>query len=387
MKRLLKQLFPDPGMQGSSETTTVAETEKPKGVDYTLFQEAFADRTKKPDQQTITEPAAETATPTTQAATKPENAAEQKTENTAKPDEKTEGVKTPESTEVKAEEPVLKLQDDIKLGEGNYNFITAGKELGYEVKEDSLKAFKEAQAAFVESQKKDWWEGNLVKELEKVPEALEAYLLTKQGQSVKAIDTTIQNIDHHLKLSNIDLVKAELETTGLSEDVVELQIEKLVEEGKVDAYAGAIRDTLSKTKDETITKRSEFLNELKAKEQNRHVEERKQLISALEKEATGLKEFAGLKLHETVPAGLVRNFENGKYNVNDPKFILGAIMWQEFGQNAINEIRQKTQAEVLKSTMQQLTNTPTVDSAKNSVVNGAERKHYHNSIEDAFGKK
>lgn len=389
MIKLLKQLNQSPANQNSSESTVAEPTIKPGVVDYAKLEEAFGDNSTP---EVKTEVAKTTITPEKTTEVTPIET------NTVAKDEKViESTKTPEqleadkkATELTAAttEPVLRLADDVKLGEDKYDFISLGKESGFEVKEDNLKAFKEAQNEFVEAQKKESWSGNLLKELEKEPaEVQEAYLLAKSGQSVKAIETTLQNFDYHLSLSNFDLAKAELESNDLAPEVVEAQLEKLTEEGRIDVFAQKIREDINKGKETTIKQRTDFFTNLKAKEQNRVVEEKKQLISSLEKEAKGITDFNGLKFHETVPTGIVRNFEQGKYNLKDPKFLIKAFMAYELSEAAIKETRQKTQAEVLKTHMQSLTNTPTVDTTKNVIVNTNENQHYHNSIEEAFGKK
>ncbi len=190
-------------------------------------------------------------------------------------------------------------------------------------------------------------------------------------------------------MSNLDIVKAELEAPAnkLSADEVEAQLEKLTEDGKIDAFATQIRNDVNESIKTITGQRETFFNELKTKEATRSSEEKKAFATNLEKELKGVTEFGGLKLHETVPSGIVRKFEQGAYDFKDPKFVSKAIMAVEFYEQAIKEMKQKTTADVLKEQMKSLTNTPTQNSAKNVVVSANKNGHYHEEIEKQFARK
>jgi len=356
MTKLLRQLSPEPAIQNNSETI-VAEVKKPS-VDYSAFE----------TEQRLEQNFNQNYKPEEKPQEKPVETPQEKVEE--KPVEK-EPVKIPEEKPAEpTEEPVLGFKEHLTLGkEGELTFVSTAKELGMDITEDNLGAFKQAYEKKLEAVKNEAWSGNLMAELAKEPpEVQEAYLLAKSGQSVAAIEQKISQVNSLLGKQNYDLVKLDLEERGYDEDQVAQKLEELTESGKIDSLGEQIRQDLIPVKEQIVKSRGEFLNKLKEQETNRIAESNQKVRTDLEAELKTTKEFLGLKLHESTPDTILKRFGEGKYDdlrMANPKMFLQSILLKEFGDMAVNELRQKAQAKVIQKQAEELHNVPIVRQGNN----------------------
>lgn len=394
MTKLLKQLNVEPAIQGDGASNAAANTSKPT-VDYSAFeleiQKNFGAEPPKPKEESAIQKTAEELSAEVSANKTPEQLAAEKATSEAKIAEdarlaeeakKFEG-KTPEEIEAikKAELEIkpenqgtiapLRFKDDLQLGkEGELTFTSLAKELNLEVKEDNLNALKEAVVAKLESTKNEAWSGNFMAELEKEPAAAqEAFLLAKQGISLEEIAKPVAQIEMLENLPNFELVKKDLELSTdeygqkLSTEQIESRLTELTEKGEIDKYGNFVRTQLNEVKNVKIKERVDFITTLKANEQKRTETENRKVYESLESQLKNTKEFMGRPLHESVAPRILKQFAEGKYNdmrMPNTTKLLNAIMFEELGTMAINEIRQESQSKIIQTHAKELHNIPPV---------------------------
>ena len=417
MTKLLKQLDNEPAIQGGGASAS-AETPPSKGVDYSAFEEiekTFSNETEPKPAAATTEKTAEQLV-AEQAQKTPEQLDVEKASAATKLAEETrlaedakrfEG-KTPEEIETikktdlekpasQEAKPLLKFADDLTLGiEGELTFASLAKELNLDVKENNFNAFKEAVTAKLENTKTEAWSGNFMRELEKEPIAVqEAFILAKNNLDLSEIAKPVAQIESLMSLSNFDLVKKDLELSKdeynvpLTKEVIEQQLAEITEKGDIDKAGNFIRGELNKSKEFELERRTHLINDLKAKEQVRVENEIKKVQESLENQLKNTKDFMGIQLDDTVGKGIIKRFQEGKYNdmrINNPEKLLKAILFEEFGDYAINEIKQSAQSKVIQKQMKELHNIPPAQPVGNLQTRSINTGKF-SEIEEMFAKK
>lgn len=270
--------------------------------------------------------------------------------------------KSKDGEDVDDDDTVLKVMD-VPTDEGNEesNWKTVGKELGFEVPEDTFEAFKKAEAEFWASKQTQDDASRLDAEIESLddPEAKELLSFVKNGGKLRDFINPMKEYDELLALGDEALVRQYLTLNKWDEKKIDERIAGLKENGTLETEAYPLRKSLENGKE---TKKNElFTSQQKLSEtQNKSkadakIKEDNQIIAALSK----VKEFQGKKVTPEVTAALTKKWNTGFYRerfAKDPDFVANVILNYELSEQVKQAAVAKAHKEGLHKNQDKLHN-------------------------------
>lgn len=356
--KLLKQLNPDVATEGGA-------VEERKGINIDALN-AF-----KGDEATGAKPAEEIKAPEKT----PEGTATQENKPEVAPGTQQPGqdVKRDAATEGNGEKSPFAFSDEIKADDPNLNWKTTSKELfGEEMEGETFEDFKKNFGSFKEKLQNEARSESLIEQISKEPvEVQEAFLLMKNGYDLQEVMKPAHEADALLSLNNYDLVKWDFARKGFDPEAIDQRMEKLAENGEIDKLAGPIRNSVEEFKAGVLNERKQFVEGLRAQEQNRAIQEKQKAAAELQAELKKTADFMGTPLNDAIRDGIVKRFNEGRYDGlrNNTQALLNAIMFQEFGQTALNELKQRERAAAIEAHTKGLHNVPIKQQGINSQAN------------------
>ena len=284
-----------------------------------------------------------------------------------------------ESTEAKAEETKtdeleLKLDtEELQLSEDTKVWQETAKDIfGVEVAEDSYEAFVEASKQAIQLAEERGRQSTIQSELAKLPvEAQVNFTLLQAGYTQEQIDSPTKPIDEALGMSNIDLVKYNMELEGYSADLIEKEIEILTEKGLVDHEAEKHRLFLKNARESVLQDRVGLANQVATNYQAKLEAERQAEIQTMTQAFDTVKDFMGHAINENTRKEIARRYSEGKYDsiINSPEKKAEFLMYHHFGEQVVKNIRNKALEEGREKVTKHLSNVPPVPQQNNAKVN------------------
>lgn len=286
-----------------------------------------------------------------------EGSQEKKGEQEQKPQANAEANKgEAEKTETEVYTPKLdafKFDESKELGK-DVSFEVLAKELGFETKANDINSFKESFQSFLENKNKEASESTFLSALEKQPaQAQEAFLLAKNGLSLREIEAPAEQAKQILSLDDVGIVEADLRASGrLSEEAITAQIEKLTESGQIENAAGVIRQELQTAVENHLQWRKDLNSQLLAKEKEFEQAQKTEQYNAIEKAFVDTSEFLGQPLPENVRKDFAAQLKAGKFEdvINTPQAIAEAkafyAMYKTMGKYVLDEIQKSTESRI-----------------------------------------
>lgn len=288
-----------------------------------------------------------------------------------KSEEKNTETKQEASTETTSNDFELKLDDtNINGNEESSVWVETAKELfGLEVQENSYEAFVEAAKVAVEQAELRGMETTLQKEVAELPiEAQVDFLLLREGYTREQINEPTKEIDTLLNYSNIDLVKKDLELQGMSESLIEKEIELLTEKGLIDHEAEKLKLVLHNARESVLTERQQLAEQVATNYHARLQTERQAQAELMSNAFNTVKDFMGQPINENARKQLANRYAEGAYDsiFNDPVKKAEFIMYHHFGEQAAKNIRNKALEEGREKVTKHLSNVPPVPQQNNA---------------------
>jgi hypothetical protein len=306
------------------------------------------------------------------------------------PEEKKEEVKTEEKPEEKTESPTeekveekkeevfdLKLEDTSDTPEQTKVWVDTAKELfGKEIEADSYEAFVEASKIAIKEAEERGKATSIEKELSTLdPAAQVDFLLLRSGLTREEINEPTKKIDEILGMSDVDIVKKELELQGLSQEVIDKEIEILTEKGLIDHEAEKLKTFLHKQKEQIIEERKELAQSVAANYEAKRLADKQSEVQSIATAFDTVKDFMGSPINEDIRKALVKRYSDGSYDgiFNDPAKKAQFILFHQFGEQAIKNVRNKALEEGREKVTKHLSNIPPVINGNNSVPNAKQQ--------------
>jgi len=290
-----------------------------------------------------------------------------------KNEEKSAETKQEASTETASNDFELKLDDtNINGNEESAVWIETAKELfGLEPENNSYEAFVEAAKVAVEQAELRGKETTLEKEIAELPvEAQIDFMLLREGYTREQINEPTKEIDTLLSYSNIDLVKKDLELQGMSESLIEKEIELLTEKGLIDHEAEKLKLVLHNARESVLTERQQLAEQVATNYHARLQAERQTQAELMTNAFNTVKDFMGQPINENARKQLANRYAEGAYDsiFNDPVKKAEFIMYYHFGEQAAKNIRNKALEEGREKVTKHLSNVPPVPQQNNTRV-------------------
>lgn len=274
--------------------------------------------------------------------------------------------------ETKAEEPVL----DFKIpGADNTpptTWETLKADFNLDVKEEKPEAYKEAINKLIETKAEEVRSQSLDKLMEKESiEVQEKYLFAKNGDAI-AINGQLATISAFKNLDNVSLVEQDLRLKGFDPEAIETKMALLVENNQIDATAEPLRKLLNEAEQTTLAEKTAFVQSLREKQQNSAIQQKENLATGTADYFKTFKEFMGTpvndKTKENMQQYIVNGVKEGKYsNVLKPTELAEWILYKEFGNQAVSNVKTKAFAEGRDTKTKDLHNVPPKQNGINSV--------------------
>lgn len=299
---------------------------------------------------------------------KQEESAEEKKE------EKVESTESKE-TEVKETELELKLEDveSLELKEESKGWQETAKDIfGVEVAEDSYEAFVEASKQAIQAAEERGKQATIASELAKMPvEAQVDFLLLQAGYTREQINEPTKEIDSVLSMANIDIVKLNMELEGYSPELIEKEIEILAEKGLIDHEAEKHRLFLKSARESVLNERADLANKVATSYQAKLEEQKQAEIQSMAQAFDTVKDFMGHAVNENTRKEMARRYAEGKYDaiMSDPIKKAEFLLYQNFGEQVLKNIRNKALDEGREKVTKHLSNIPPVPQQNNAKVN------------------
>lgn len=311
-----------------------------------------------------------------------------------KEETKTTEVKEDKTTETTSNDFELKLDDTNLSGNSESSvWVETAKELfGIEVNENSYEAFVEAAKTAVEQAELKGKETTLEKELNSLPiEAQVDFLLLREGYTREQINEPTKEIDTLLTYSNIDLVRKDLELQGMSESVIEKEIELLTEKGLIDHEAEKLKLVLHNARESVLTERQQLAEQVATNYHARLQAEKKTEAELMTNAFNTVKDFMGQSINDNTRKQLAERYAEGSYDsiFNDPVKKAEFIMYYHFGEQAAKNIRNKALEEGREKVTKHLSNVPPVpqhNNTKSVVKQNAKTISGFESLSSLFGE-
>jgi hypothetical protein len=295
--------------------------------------------------------------------------------------------------ELKLDETELKLDDsNLNGGESEKVWIETARELfGREVETDSYEAFAEAAKVAISEAEERGKSTTLDKELARLaPEAQTDFLLLRAGYTRDEINAPTKEIDSLMELSDLDLIKKDLEMRGFSNELVERELELLTEKELVEHEAGKLKLILQQARESTIAERNQLAQNVATNYQAQLQAERNAEAQTMSNAFNTVKDFMGSPINEEVRNQLAKKYAEGDYDriLNDPAKKAQFILQHHFGEQAMKNIRNKALEEGREKATKGLSNIPPVpqhNNSKSAVKSSAKTTSGFDSLASIFG--
>lgn len=363
-ERTVETFIDNPNAKELSDSVSKVDTEGLDKDSATILQKAAA--------ATPADKKGDDVPPANTEEKKPEKKADEAKAPEAKADDKKVDEKKDEKGEDK--EPVLTFDEEasakaeLKKGDTatDEEVITSwkdvAKEVGLELKEDSFDELKSALEAKITD--------NLSKY---EPETQRIIKFTESGGSIDDFVEPFKKVDSLISMADADLVAQHFKVKQWDETKAQTKIEQMAESGELETFAEELRVSLkeyrNEVKDTIINERIKATEAHKAKMQNAYKDEAVKIKSTLEQ----TKEFLGTPLSEENRSKIAAKYANGDYenDFKDPKVISDFLLFKEFGEKGINNLKKKLEYEVKKQYQNDRHNVPPKDSNAGAMANNS----------------
>lgn len=286
----------------------------------------------------------------------------------ATPEAKKEEITTPAAEEKKEESFELKL--DLTSTPETKVWAEKAKEVfGVELQEDSIDAFVNTTKEQLLAAEERGKQTTIEKELATLsPEAQMDFILLREGLTREEINAPTKEIDSILALSNVDIVRKDLELRGLSEELIEKEIEILTEKDVIDHEAEKLKVVLHQAKESVLKEREELAKSVAT---NYEAKQRATKLTELQSINTALdtvKDFMGFPITDANKSEIAKRNLEGKFEsiFNDPEKRAKFILFDLFGEQAVKGLRNKAFEEGREKVTKELSNVPPTPRHNNS---------------------
>lgn len=249
------------------------------------------------------------------------------------------------------------------------NWVDLGKELGFEVKEDSFDVFKKSYEEFKENEKKELEKSIVSKKKDDLLLAYdaEAQLIIKgldAGLTLEQIQKPFAKIDQYLSMGDADLIAEDLRLQGWPEDKIEKKILDLTETEKLELHAFEIRKSLEDSKKEISLSREKELSDIKAQQEQKMKDTLNKEAEEIHSQLKTVQSFMESPIKEKHINYVMNKWKNGEYHEDfkDPKVIADFLLYKEFGAQGIKNLANKKLQEGRSAVVKKLHNIPPITS-------------------------
>jgi hypothetical protein len=263
-------------------------------------------------------------------------------------DTKTETSKTEEDIfKLPGEEgskPNLETSSDEEM-----KWVDVAKEIGFELKEDSFDAFQKAKNEFIENikneSKKEVEVKSFKEQIAELPAETQLLVLgLKNGLTEEEIHKPFKMIADFKALSDADLVAKDFELQKYPQDLIDHKIEELTENGKLELKAKELRLILDKNEEVLLNNKLQEIKQLELESEENFKNKIAKESEIIEKHINTIDTFMEAPISKKTKDYLVEKWKSGAYHelAKDPDRIAKFIIWNEFGEQGIANLKNKS---------------------------------------------
>lgn len=311
---------------------------------------------------------------------------EKKNEEELKTTGELEVTKTPEEIEADKLAEAAKLEDKPLTIEETPLTIEAekdeipedswfniAKQLGVEIKEDSIEAIIEAKTAPLVAQIEEVKTAKVEDYLAEIDPQIRMQIeLNKAGLSYEDIKAPLENISRYRSMNPVELVREDLtlkisnlrELTDEDKAFIDAEIEKKVESGDINHDYKRLMLMLDESEKQIKDEQQSIIDKYKINSAKQLEEKRSNEIASVSKALSETPSFMGSVIAKESLEAMGKKYGAGKYDqvLKDPNFVSKALLYYELGEKAFNAAIAKSKADgELKTAKTLLHNTPPVD--------------------------
>ncbi len=274
--------------------------------------------------------------------------------------------KPTEVVEEKLELDELSLETETNQEAEEGSWAAIAKLDGFELKEDTLEAYKEAITSPYESKLKEMESLTTDKLLSKfTPEVKMLFDLAEAGLTIDQIVAPYTKLNELRSMSPAELVRLNLEGTkkDWSPEMIDAEMEILTAvDGRLEHEHKKLIVELDVMQKEEQDYRNGLIEKYKSNSENTLLTEKRNGVESVTKALNNMSVFMDQPLSPEVKQGLVERMNSGKYDqlFNDPKEKAEFITWKELGQKAQKNLVAKSYAKGKSEITNKLHNIPPV---------------------------
>jgi len=253
------------------------------------------------------------------------------------------------STETDDEESVFKIKDiPVADPEEESNWITVGKELGFDLKEDSFDELKEAFNKKLSDLPLVAEEEILTKKVEALdPKAKDLFEFLQNDGKLDDYINPVKQYDEIISLDDEAIVRKNLELNNWDADKIDEQVAIFKEDGKLETTAYSLRKTVE-------TAREAFKTNLFAQQQNlatataqKAANDKINQVNQFRERLNKVESYQGFALDKESKDAIVKKYEAGFYSKakDDPDFAVDMYLKYELAESLIAKSKNKGYAE------------------------------------------
>jgi len=311
---------------------------------------------------------------------------EETNEESAENSETEEGSEESEETsaEDKTQKPVLALPS-TEGDEETDSWKDLGSRQGFDVTDDSIEAYEEAQSTFINEKIEEAvgkaTEGLIsLTDLDPSVQNIIRWAQANEEADVSGYLQQISEYDTLINLSDEALVREQLKAQNFSEDQIERQVEELNDQGKIDLTARHTRNKLEEAKTAHQEQMQANIQEAEELRETELVQQAEQELEAIGDSLNKRQDFMGFSITDEHRNYVRQKFSDGDYDHfrNDPERFVDLVMYHEFGQNAAKELHSKAFNQGKDKIVDRMANSPEAvtqggESSKSTDKNRQER--------------
>lgn len=315
------------------------------------------------------------------------------------PEVKKEEITTPAATEEKKEES-FELKLDLTSTPETKVWAEKAKEVfGIELQEDSIDAFVNTTKEQLLAAEERGKQTTIEKELAALsPEAQIDFILLREGLTREEINAPTKQIDDILTMSNIDIVRKDLELKlkhldeGKRNEIIDKEIEILTDKDVIDHEAEKLRAVLHQAKESVLKEREELAKSVATNYEAKQHAAKQAELQSINTALDTVKDFMGFPITDANKSEIAKRNLEGKFEsiFNDPEKRAKFILFDLFGEQAVKGLRNKAFEEGREKVTKELSNvppTPRYNNSQSTVKQSAATASGFDKLESLFPAK
>lgn len=198
------------------------------------------------------------------------------------------------------------------------------------------------------------------------PEVAASIKLMEMGVPQEQILNPTREIDQYLAMSEVEIVRADLEKQGYPEDLVDAKLEALSTSPEaLKRQADLIKFELTQAKTAILDQRNQLIQQFETKAQEASLMAKEAEKTQFKQALNTVEDFLGKSVPKAAKDKLYEEFSKGRFDkdFNDPKAKVELAMYKLFGKSFASSLKNTAFEQGREKIVKELTNVPPVNTS------------------------